>query len=127
MLRPIPPVSWIPLAIIWFGIADKPAIFLVFLGAFLANPAVAGAAAFVMVLAAVYLLWMYQRVFTGPLSSFLEGLGEHLTDISRIEAATLAPLAVLIVVFGVAPTLLSGTFASSVATFLGAAANWVAP
>jgi len=34
MLRPIPPVSWIPLAIIWFGIADKPAIFLVFLGAF---------------------------------------------------------------------------------------------
>lgn len=34
LLRPIPPVSWIPLAIIWFGIADKPAIFLVFLGAF---------------------------------------------------------------------------------------------
>lgn len=34
ILRPIPPVSWIPLAIIWFGIADKPAIFLVFLGAF---------------------------------------------------------------------------------------------
>jgi len=33
MLRPIPPVSWIPLAIIWFGIANKPAIFLVFLGA----------------------------------------------------------------------------------------------
>src|ERR1700716_4597473 len=34
MLRPIPPVSWIPLAIIWFGIANKPAIFLGFLGAF---------------------------------------------------------------------------------------------
>src|SRR3979411_5305 len=34
ILRPIPPVSWIPLAIIWFGIANKPAIFLVFLGAF---------------------------------------------------------------------------------------------
>ncbi len=34
MLRPIPPVAWIPLAIIWFGIADKPAIFLVFLAAF---------------------------------------------------------------------------------------------
>nr|WP_272887441.1 ABC transporter permease [Stutzerimonas stutzeri] len=33
-LRPIPPVSWIPLAIIWFGIADKPAIFLVFMGSF---------------------------------------------------------------------------------------------
>lgn len=34
MLRPIPPVSWIPLAIIWFGIANKPAIFLVFIAAF---------------------------------------------------------------------------------------------
>src|ERR1700682_6037389 len=34
LLRPIPTVSWIPLAIIWFGIADKPAIFLVFLGSF---------------------------------------------------------------------------------------------
>ena len=34
ILRPIPPVSWIPLAIIWFGIANKPAIFLVFLATF---------------------------------------------------------------------------------------------
>lgn len=34
VLRPVPPVSWIPLAIIWFGIANRPAIFLVFLGAF---------------------------------------------------------------------------------------------
>ncbi len=34
LLRPIPPVSWIPLAIIWFGIANRPAIFLVFLGTF---------------------------------------------------------------------------------------------
>jgi len=34
LLRPIPTVSWIPLAIIWFGIANKPAIFLVFLGSF---------------------------------------------------------------------------------------------
>ncbi|SJZ88915.1 NitT/TauT family transport system permease protein [Enhydrobacter aerosaccus] len=34
VLRPIPPVSWIPLAIVWFGIANKPAIFLVFLGTF---------------------------------------------------------------------------------------------
>ena len=34
ILRPVPPVSWIPLAIIWFGIANKPAIFLVFLASF---------------------------------------------------------------------------------------------
>lgn len=33
-LRPIPPIAWIPLAILWFGIGDRPAYFLVFLGAF---------------------------------------------------------------------------------------------
>ena len=33
MLRPISPIAWIPVAIIFFGIGDKPAIFLVFLGA----------------------------------------------------------------------------------------------
>jgi NitT/TauT family transport system permease protein len=34
ILRPISPIAWIPVAIIFFGIGDKPAIFLVFLGAF---------------------------------------------------------------------------------------------
>ncbi|MDD5032066.1 MAG: ABC transporter permease [Patescibacteria group bacterium] len=33
-IRPIPPIAWIPLAILWFGIGDNPAYFLVFLGAF---------------------------------------------------------------------------------------------
>ncbi|MEI7777066.1 MAG: ABC transporter permease [bacterium] len=34
VLRPIPPIAWIPLAILWFGLGDKPAYFLVALGAF---------------------------------------------------------------------------------------------
>lgn len=34
LFRPIPPIAWIPLAILWFGLGDKPAYFLVFLGAF---------------------------------------------------------------------------------------------
>jgi ABC-type nitrate/sulfonate/bicarbonate transport system permease component len=34
VLRPIPPIAWIPLAILWFGLGDKPAYFLVTLGAF---------------------------------------------------------------------------------------------
>ena len=34
LLRPIPPIAWIPLAILWFGLGDAPAYFLVFLGAF---------------------------------------------------------------------------------------------
>lgn len=34
MLRPISPIAWIPLAIIWFGIGDASAVFLIFLAAF---------------------------------------------------------------------------------------------
>lgn len=33
-IRPIPPIAWIPIAILWFGIGDIPAYFLVSLGAF---------------------------------------------------------------------------------------------
>ncbi|NDY41849.1 ABC transporter permease [Dissulfurirhabdus thermomarina] len=32
--RPISPLAWIPLALTWFGIGDRPAIFLIFLSSF---------------------------------------------------------------------------------------------
>lgn len=34
LLRPIPPIAYIPMAIVWFGIGNAPAIFLISLGAF---------------------------------------------------------------------------------------------
>ena len=34
MMRPISPIAWIPLAIIWFGVGDAAAMYLIFLGAF---------------------------------------------------------------------------------------------
>ncbi len=34
LLRPIPPIAWIPLGILWFGIGDAQNIFIIFLGAF---------------------------------------------------------------------------------------------
>lgn len=34
VLRPIPPIAWIPLAILWFGIGPSAAVFVVALGAF---------------------------------------------------------------------------------------------
>ena len=34
MLRPIPPIAWIPLAILWFGIGDMQNQFIIFLGIF---------------------------------------------------------------------------------------------
>ncbi len=33
-MRPISPLAWIPLAMLWFGIGDRPAIFLIFLSSF---------------------------------------------------------------------------------------------
>lgn len=34
MIRPIPPLAWVPIAILWFGIGDKASSFIIFLGAF---------------------------------------------------------------------------------------------
>lgn len=33
-LRPISPLAWIPFAMLWFGIGDKPAIFIIFIASF---------------------------------------------------------------------------------------------
>jgi ABC-type nitrate/sulfonate/bicarbonate transport system permease component len=34
LFRPIPPLAWIPLAIIWFGLGEPSKFFIIFLGAF---------------------------------------------------------------------------------------------
>ena len=34
VLRPIPPIAWIPIAILWLGIGEGPKIFICYVGAF---------------------------------------------------------------------------------------------
>ncbi len=34
IIRPVPPLAWIPLSILWFGIGLKSAVFIIFLGCF---------------------------------------------------------------------------------------------
>ncbi len=34
LLRPIPPLAWIPMAIVWFGLGEASKVFVIFLGAF---------------------------------------------------------------------------------------------
>ncbi len=99
------------------GLSGFVGEFLVLVGTFAASPYAAAIATFCMILAAGYLLWMFQRVFTGELSDFLAGLGQHLTDIRPIEIATLAPLGAMIVVFGLFPGLLLTIIQGTVATF----------
>lgn len=33
-LRPIPPIAWIPLVILWFGVGELPKVLLIFIGAY---------------------------------------------------------------------------------------------
>jgi hypothetical protein len=75
-----------------------------------------------MILGAAYLLWMFQRVVTGEPSDFIRGLGHHLTDMTPIEIITLAPLATLVVVFGILPGLLLEVVQPSVDSVLKAVA-----
>jgi len=96
------------------GLSGFVGEFLVLVGAFDANPLVAATAAFVMILGAAYLLWMFQRVAFGEVSPFLRGLGHHLTDMTPTEILTLAPLGGLVVVFGLFPGLLLDLFPGTV-------------
>jgi NitT/TauT family transport system permease protein len=62
-LRPISPIAWIPLAILWFGVGDLSPIFLIFLSSFF--PMVVGTAAGVMAIDRKYLRAARNFEFTG--------------------------------------------------------------
>jgi len=62
-LRPISPIAWIPLAILWFGVGDLSPIFLIFLSSFF--PMVVGTAAGVMTIDKKYLRAARNFEYTG--------------------------------------------------------------
>ncbi|MDJ0790683.1 MAG: NADH-quinone oxidoreductase subunit M [Acidimicrobiia bacterium] len=74
--------------------------FTVLVGSYLTLPVLAIIAGFGVILAAIYLLWAYERVFTGPVGN--DKL-ETLKDIGVREVLILVPLVVLILVTGVYP------------------------
>jgi NADH-quinone oxidoreductase subunit M len=73
--------------------------FLVLVGTFTRYPAFAVIAASALVLSAVYVLWMYQRMMTGPVT---EG-NETLPDLRPRELVVVAPLIALLLVLGIYP------------------------
>jgi NADH-quinone oxidoreductase subunit M len=87
------------------GLAGFVGEFLVLLGSVAALSWIGYVAAFTIIFAAVYLLYMVQNIIMGDVTDFLKGLGSRLTDVNRIEAATLAPLVVLTVALGLFPAL----------------------
>jgi NADH-quinone oxidoreductase subunit M len=77
--------------------------FLVILGVFAAYPWVAAVAFLVVIASAVYMLWMYQRVFFTVPSDWMRTSWARLRDMNRNEWIALTPLVVLVVALGVYP------------------------
>jgi len=85
--------------------------FLILVGAFQVNRLVAALATSGIVFAAVYLLWMCQRVIFGPVT---HPENRRLADLSAREWAVLAPALALIVWIGVYPVAFTGKTEASV-------------
>jgi NADH-quinone oxidoreductase subunit M len=73
--------------------------FPILLGTFQTARWAAVAAVFGVILAALYLLWAYQRMFHGPVG----GLAAEMTDLKPREIAVIAPLVVLMLGIGLYP------------------------
>jgi NADH-quinone oxidoreductase subunit M len=89
--------------------------FLVLVGAFQVSPWLAALATTGIIFAAVYLLWMYQRVVFGEIT---REENRRLTDLSPREWAVLAPVLLFIVWIGVYPTAFTGKTEATIAALL---------
>ncbi len=76
--------------------------FLIMLGAFRWDPRFVVAAAIGVILSAVYMLWMFQRVYYGPVT---HAENATLPDLRPREWAGVAPLCAMAIVMGIFPTL----------------------
>ncbi|WP_329518576.1 NADH-quinone oxidoreductase subunit M [Spirillospora sp. NBC_01491] len=81
------------------GLSPFVSEFLVFTGTFSRYRVPAVIATIGIVLAAVYILWMYQRTMGGPSTEKVQGM----TDLSAREKWALAPIIAIIVAMGVFP------------------------
>jgi NADH-quinone oxidoreductase subunit M len=96
------------------GLSGFVAEFLVILGAFQFNGFVAAATMLVVIASAVYMLWMFQRVFFTVPSDWMRRWWPNLRDLNRNEWIALAPLVVLVVGLGVYPGPVLELFAAPV-------------
>jgi NADH-quinone oxidoreductase subunit M len=81
------------------GLSPFVSEFLVLVGTFTRYKVAAVAATMGIILAAIYILWLYQRTMTGPVRPETE----RLTDLRARELWAVGPLVALLIVFGVYP------------------------
>jgi NADH-quinone oxidoreductase subunit M len=89
--------------------------FLILVGAFQVSRPFAVLATVGIIFAAVYMLWMYQRVFFGKIH---HDENRRLTDLDARELATLVPVLLFIVWIGVYPTTFTSVTEASVAELI---------
>jgi NADH-quinone oxidoreductase subunit M len=77
--------------------------FLILMGAFLNNKILGSFAVLGVILGAVYMLWLYRRMFFGHEGPLAKHHRKELTDLSWREIAVLVPLVVLTLWMGVFP------------------------
>ncbi len=85
------------------GLAPFISEFLVLIGTFTRYPVIAVFAATALVLSAVYILWMYQRMMTGPVPDELSGDERRIQDLVPRELVVVTPLIALLLVLGIYP------------------------
>jgi NADH-quinone oxidoreductase subunit M len=81
------------------GLSTFVSEFLVLVGTFTRYRAAAVAATFGIILAAIYILWLYQRTMTGPVRPGVE----NFPDLKPRELLAVGPLIALVIVFGFFP------------------------
>jgi NADH-quinone oxidoreductase subunit M len=81
------------------GLSSFVSEFLVLAGTYTRYPVVAAVATIGIILAALYILWPYQRMFTGPAKEYASGW----KDLDAREVWVVAPLIAVIIALGVYP------------------------
>ena len=120
-LQKVIPVFSFLLLVVMFSSMGLPGLngfvgeFLILLGAWEANPVYTVLAAVGVILAAIYLLWAYQRAMQGPVTN---EKNKQLPDLNRRELLLVGALVILIVVIGVLPNLLLNPMQASITELL---------
>jgi NADH-quinone oxidoreductase subunit M len=96
--------------------------FLVLSGAFQAKPIYGILGATGVIWSAVYLLWMYQRVFYGKVT---HAVNNSLSDLSGFEKWAVWPCAAAALVMGVAPIMWLGSMQAALAPVMRVASRVV--
>ena len=94
--------------------------FMILMGSFPTFQILSSVAAFGVVLAAIYMLWAYQRIFNGQLENDENAI---LTDLNSKEVVAVGPLLVLMIFIGIYPSFVESYVVQDASTIYEAINN----